>query len=68
MYCFQRLRHVSMDDTKKKQIIAQARFLRALAYRDLTDGWGPVPLITDVIPPDKTTDLPLTPVADIDQE
>ena len=58
---------VTMDDTKKKQIIAQARFLRALAYRDLTDGWGPVPLITDVIPPDKTTDLPLTPVADIDK-
>lgn len=58
---------VSMDDTRKKQIIAQARFLRALAYRDLTDGWGPVPLITEVLPPDKTLDLPLTPVAEVDK-
>src|SRR5690606_42143958 len=45
---------VSMDETKKKRIIAQARFLRALAYRDLTDGWGPVPLYTEVVPPDQT--------------
>ncbi|MEO6290889.1 MAG: RagB/SusD family nutrient uptake outer membrane protein, partial [Ginsengibacter sp.] len=59
---------VSMDDTKKKQIIAQARFLRALAYRDLTDGWGPVPLITEVLTPDKTLDLPLAPVAEIDKQ
>src|ERR1035437_384666 len=42
---------VSMDETKKNVIIAQARFLRALAYRDLTDAWGPVPLITEVIAP-----------------
>ncbi len=58
---------VAMDDTKKKRIIAQARFLRALAYRDLTDGWGPVPLITEVIAPDKTINMPLSPVADVDK-
>ena len=40
---------VTMDDTKRAQIKAQARFLRALAYRDLTDTWGPVPLITDIV-------------------
>jgi len=58
---------VSMDETKKKRIIGQARFLRALAYRDLTDGWGPVPLYTEVVPPDQTINAPLTPVADIDK-
>ena len=58
---------ISMDETKKKQIIAQARFCRALAYRDLTDGWGPVPLITEVIPPAQTIDMPLSPVADVDK-
>lgn len=58
---------IKMDDVKKKQIIAQARFLRALAYRDLTDAWGPVPLITEVLAPDKTIDMPLAPVADVDK-
>jgi hypothetical protein len=59
---------IDMDDTKKKQIIAQARFLRALAYRDATDAWGPVPLIIDVIDPTATYDMPLSPVSEIDAE
>lgn len=58
---------IKMDDNKKAQIIAQARFCRALAYRDLTDGWGPVPLITEVIPPAKTLDMPLSSVADVEK-
>lgn len=58
---------VKMDETKKNQIIAQARFLRALAYRDVTDGWGPVPLLTDIVAPEKTINMPLSPVADIDK-
>ena len=58
---------VQMDETKKKKIIAQVRFLRALAYRDLTDGWGPVPLITDVVAPDKTINMPLASVADVEK-
>ncbi len=58
---------IEMDETKKKQIIAQARFLRALAYRDATDAWGPVPLILDIINPTDTYDMPLTPVAEVDK-
>ncbi|MBO9596071.1 MAG: RagB/SusD family nutrient uptake outer membrane protein [Niabella sp.] len=58
---------VPMDDTKKQRVIAQARFLRALAYRDLTDGWGPVPLLITAVPPGQTADMPLTPVADVDK-
>ncbi len=57
---------VEMDETKKKQIIAQARFLRALAYRDATDAWGPVPLIANVIKPTETYDMPLSPVGEVD--
>lgn len=58
---------VTMEDSKKAQIKAQARFLRALAYRDLTDGWGPVPLITEVLVPSQTLDMPLSSVAEVDK-
>lgn len=58
---------VAMDDAKKKRVIGQARFLRALAYRDITDTWGPAPLLTEVIPPTETVNMELTPVADIDK-
>ncbi|MGN6163772.1 MAG: RagB/SusD family nutrient uptake outer membrane protein [Flavisolibacter sp.] len=58
---------IAMDETRKKKIIGQAKFLRALAYRDLTDGWGPVPLITTVIPPDQTLNMPLSPVEEVDK-
>ncbi len=58
---------VTMDETKKNQIKAQARFCRALAYRDLTDGWGPVPLITEVTAPQKTVDMPLSSVDEVNK-
>ena len=58
---------VPMADTKKNQVIGQARFLRALAYRDLTDAWGPVPLITEVLSPAKTINMPLSPVSEVDK-
>lgn len=58
---------VKMDETKKTQIKAQAKFLRALAYRDLTDAFGPVPLITTAVDdPLSMKDAALTPVKDID--
>jgi starch-binding outer membrane protein, SusD/RagB family len=57
---------VSMDEAKKNLVIAQARFLRALAYRDLTDAWGPVPLITEVIPPSQAINIALNPVSEVD--
>ncbi|MGN6440216.1 MAG: RagB/SusD family nutrient uptake outer membrane protein, partial [Agriterribacter sp.] len=55
---------VQMDETKKNRIIAQARFLRALAYRDITDAWGPAPLYTTVVAPGETENAPLASVAD----
>ena len=59
---------VEMDETEKALVKAQARFLRALAYRDLTDGWGPVPLITEAIPAEETYDLPLASVSEVNQQ
>jgi hypothetical protein len=38
-----------------------------LAYRDLTDAWGPVPLITSVIAPAETKDMALSPVTEVDK-
>ena len=61
-----KIENVEIDETKKKQIIGQARFLRALAYRDATDAWGPVPLLTEAVPPKDTYDMDLSPVSDID--
>ena len=61
----QNIDNISMDETKKKQVIAQAKFLRALSYRDLTDAWGPVPLITELLDPATAKDYPLTSVEEI---
>lgn len=36
-----------ISDAEKAQFIAEAKFLRASAYMDLTDAWGPVILITE---------------------
>lgn len=58
--------NVSMSDEKRKQVMAQARFLRALSYMDLTDAWGPVPLITDVRNPSESYNLPLASVEEIE--
>lgn len=58
---------VNMSDEKKNLVKGQAKFLRAMAYRDLTDAWGPVPLITErVKDPFNAGDMQLTPVADIE--
>lgn len=38
--------NVTMDETRKKQIVAQASFLRALNYFNSTRLWGKLPLIT----------------------
>ncbi len=37
---------IKMDETRKSQIVAQARFLRALSYFNATRLWGKLPLIT----------------------
>uniref|UniRef100_A0AB33JLH0 RagB/SusD family nutrient uptake outer membrane protein n=1 Tax=Prevotella sp. GTC17262 TaxID=3236797 RepID=A0AB33JLH0_9BACT len=61
----QNLDNVAMKDEKKKLIKAQAMFLRALAYRDLTDAFGAVPFSTTLLDPTETKDMELTPVKDI---
>lgn len=63
-----RITDIEIDETKKNQIIAQARFLRALSYRDLTDLWGPVPLITEPGNPTELDDEPLAPVQDVNAQ
>lgn len=57
---------VNMPDENKSLVKAQAKFLRALAYRDLTDAFGPVPLITELVDPSQSKDMPLTSVKDIE--
>lgn len=57
---------VKMAEDKKDKVKAQVKFLRALAYRDLTDAFGPVPLITELVDPSKSKDLPLTQVSEIE--
>ena len=37
---------ITMDETIKNRLIAEARFLRALAYFNLVRFWGDVPLVT----------------------
>lgn len=40
---------VTMDDAKKAQYIAEAKFIRAYSYFWLCQWWGGVPLITEVL-------------------
>jgi len=37
----------TIKDDEKKQFLSELKFLRAIAYMDLTDAWGPVILITE---------------------
>lgn len=57
-----------ISEAEKAQFIAEAKFLRASAYMDLTDSWGPVILITeaDLKNPDYLNQAPPTSVEDID--
>ncbi|WP_166670789.1 RagB/SusD family nutrient uptake outer membrane protein [Olivibacter sp. XZL3] len=55
-----------MSDENKNLVLGQARFLRALAYNDLTDGWGPVPLITATKNPAESYNTPLSSVEQVD--
>jgi hypothetical protein len=59
---------VSMSDSEKKSIVAQAKFLRALCYRDLTDAFGPVPLLTEFQNPTELKDMPLSTVDAVNQQ
>lgn len=56
-----------MTEDKKVLAKAQVKFLRALAYRDLTDAFGPVPLLTELVDPSSAKDMALTSVEQIDE-
>lgn len=57
---------IDMSEENKNLVKGQAKFLRALAYRDLTDAFGPVPLLTELVDPFSSKNMPLTPVAEIE--
>lgn len=61
----------SVSDSEKKQFLGELRFLRALAYIDLTDAFGPVILLTEdsvaknILKPNYEAPLPVTSVDQI---
>jgi len=56
----------AINEANKNFVIAQARLLRAYAYRFLTNGWGDIPLVLDE-PEGPRDDWSRTPVADVRQ-
>lgn len=58
----------SITDAQKNQFLAEMKFLRAIAYSDLTDAWGPVILTTekDIANPDYKAQTAPSLVADVD--
>jgi hypothetical protein len=58
-----RVPDITMDDTQKNQILAEAKFLRALGYFYLVRLYGDVPLV--LTPEDQAALGPRTPSADV---
>jgi len=56
---------VNMNATRKKQIIAEAKFLRAVYYFHLVKNWGDVPLRKDPISDVGQTDIAKSPRKDV---
>jgi hypothetical protein len=61
----------TITDEQKTQFFSEIKFLRSIAYMDLTDAWGPVPLITETDVANATSSSYLSkpvpaPVASID--
>ncbi|MDN3583146.1 RagB/SusD family nutrient uptake outer membrane protein [Mucilaginibacter flavus] len=58
----------SISAAQKSQFLAEMKFLRAIAYSDLTDSWGPVILNTekDIANPDYKAKTAPSPIADVD--
>jgi hypothetical protein len=54
---------ITMDETQKSQILAEAKFLRSFAYFNLIRLYGDVPLVTT--PEEQTVLGPRTPKADV---
>src|SRR6202012_890168 len=58
----------TITDAQKAQFLAEAKFLRAIAYMDLTDAWGPVVLQTEknLANPNYLSQAPVSSVADVE--
>jgi len=56
---------ISMDETLKKRIVAEASFLRALQYFWAVQLWGDVPIITKVISDAEKYNYPRKPVSEV---
>ena len=58
----------SITDVQKTQFLSELKFLRAISYMDLTDSWGPVPLVTEkeVANPNYLGHIAPSPVATIE--
>jgi len=58
----------SLTDAQKTQFLSEVKFLRCVAYMDLTDAWGPVILATekDVAAANFTSKPNVTPLADVE--
>lgn len=55
----------SMDETLKKRIIAEARFIRAYSYFEMTSWFGDVPFFTNLISIEESKTIARTPKATI---
>ncbi len=56
---------VPMDETKRKRMIAEARFIRACQYFYMSQYWGSVPLVTKVLTPDEANNVSKASHADL---
>lgn len=56
---------VDMDATKKKQIIAQAKFFRAYAHLELAMVFGDVPIVKSTLSVDETYTIVRDPISDV---
>ena len=46
-----------MDESSRAEMIAEARFLRAWAYYNMSQYWGGVPLVTNVLTMDEANSV-----------
>ncbi len=56
---------VPMDETKKKRMIAEVRFLRACQYFYMSQYWGSVPLVKELLTKEAANTLVKAPRADV---
>lgn len=56
---------VSMDEVKKKRMIAEVRFIRACQYFYMSQFFGSVPLVTSLLTKEEANDLNKAPKADV---